>query len=366
MVEKNVVSWSSMVDGYCKNGRVSEARKLFDMMEESRNEFTWCAMINGYMRAGHFEDGFQLLMGMRREGHVRIEPTVVTAILESCGRIAGRLEEAYELFEKAEAKDSVSWTTMITGFSSKGLTAKCIDLFNKMNAHDDVAWTASRFVNNKEYEDAICWFIKMLRNAIKPNPLTLISLFSASAGLASLSHGLQIHALVLKTVTEHDLSIQNSISSMYSKCGSVNDAYKIFKSVVSFNSIITGFTHNGNREEVLEVFRQLVDEGHKPNDVSFLGVLCACTHVGLVEEGRKYFKSMRTFFKVEPNPDHYACMVDLLGRAGLLDEAINLIESMPFEPHCGIWDALLGASWIHMRLGSCKTCGSIYFRTRTK
>ncbi|KAI3457536.1 hypothetical protein Pfo_014199 [Paulownia fortunei] len=426
MVEKNVVSWSSMVDGYCKNGGVREARKLFDMMEEDRNAFTWCSMIDGYMKVGLFEDGFQLFLRMRREGQVGIEPTILTVIFESCGRIgkykegcqvhglvshlgfefdvflgnsiiamyskfgctnearnffsmmsekdivswnsliygyvqAGRLEEALELFEKMDSKDSVSWTTLITGFSNKGLTEKCIKLFNKMPERDDVAWTAliSGFVNNGEHEEAICWFVQMIRNAIRPNPLALSSLLSASASLAFFSLGLQMHAFVCKMDMEHDLSIQNSLVSMYSKCGIVNDSYMIFESIttpniVSFNSMITGFAHNGLGGEALKLFRQLVDEGQEPNEVTFLGVLSACTHVGLVDEGWQYFKSMRNFFKVEPGPDHYACMVDLLGRAGLFDEALKLIKSMPVEPHSGVWGALLGASRTHMRLDLAK------------
>ncbi|KAL6554311.1 hypothetical protein OROMI_019984 [Orobanche minor] len=426
MVEKNVVSWSSMVDGYCKNGRVGEARKLFDIMEEDRNEFTWCSMIDGYMKVGRFEDGFQLLLGMRREGHVGTGPAVLTVIFESCGRIgkyeegcqvhglasrlgfesdvlmsnciiamysrlgcineaknlfsimseknvvswnaliygyvqAGRLEEAHELFEKMGSKDSASWTTLIMGFCNKGLTEKCIELFDEMPERDDIAWTSlvSGFVNNGEHEEAIRCFVRMNRNAIRPNPLAFSSLLRASASLACFGLGLQIHAFVFKMDIEHTLSIQNSLVSMYSKCGIIDDAHKIFKSIptpdiVSFNSMITGFAHNGSGGLALELFSKLVDEGHEPNDVTFIGVLSACTHVGNVDEGWKYFKSMRTLYKVEPGPDHYACMVDLLGRAGRLDEAIKLIKSMPVEPHSGVWGALLGASRTHMNFGLAK------------
>lgn len=422
MVDMNIVSWSSMVDGYCKNGRVCEARKLFDRMDEKRNEFTWCSMIDGYMKAGNFEDGFQLFLRMRREGQVGIEPTILTVIFESCGRLgrhklgcqvhglashlgfnfdvflgntiiamyskfgcinearklfdmihekdvvswnsliygyvqAGRVGEANELFEKMDSRDSVSWTTLLMGFSNKGSTEKCIELFSKMPERDDVSWTAliSGFVNNGQHEEAIRWFLKMIQNATKPNAVTLSSLLGASASLASFSLGQQLHAFVSKMDVEQDLSIQNSLVSMYTKCGIVNDAHKIFKSIttpniVSFNSMITGFSHNGFGEEALELFRQLVDEGHEPNEVTFLGVLSACAHVGLVEEGWQYFKSMRNIFKVEPAPDHYACMVNLLGRSGLLNEAVKLIQSMPVQPHSGVWGALLGASRSHMRL----------------
>ncbi|KAL2496628.1 Pentatricopeptide repeat-containing protein [Forsythia ovata] len=293
MVEKDVVSWSSMVNGYCKNGRFSEAREFFNVMGEKKNEVTWCAMINGYLKMGCFKDGFNLFLQMRRGGEVGLEPMVVTAIFEACGRFgrfeegfqlhglvshmgfefdvfmcnsiitmysrfscmnaarnmfntmnrkdlvswnslingyvqAGELEEAYQLFEKMEAKDLVSWTTMITGFSNKGLTENCIDLFNRMPERDDIAWTAliSGFVNNGDHEKAVYWFIQMLRNAVRPNPLTLSGVLSASAGLAILNQGLQVHALVFKMNMELDLSVQNALISMYSKCGSLEDAYR--------------------------------------------------------------------------------------------------------------------------------------------
>lgn len=422
MTEKNVVSWSLMVDGFCKRGRVDEAREFFDLMEERKNEFTWCCMVDGYMKKGCFEDGFSLFLQMRREGEVGIEPTILTVVFESCGRIgrfregwqvhgllsrlgfeydvflgnsviamyskfgfvnearslfdmmsekdvvswnsllygyvqAGMLEEANEIFSKMDSKDPVSWTTLITGFSSRGMTGECSALFSKMPKPDDVAWTAliSAFVNNEEHEEAFRRFSQMICDGIMPNPLTLSSLLSASANLASLNLGLQIQDFAIKLVMEHDLSIQNALVSMYSKCGSVEDAYKIFKSmtspnIVSFNSMIMGFAHNGYGEEALGLFTQLVDAGHIPTKVTLLGVLSACTHAGLVEEGRHHFKSMRDLFKLDPGPDHYACMVDLLGRAGLLDEALNLIKTMPVEPHAGVWGALLGASRAHMRV----------------
>ncbi|KAI5662233.1 hypothetical protein M9H77_21556 [Catharanthus roseus] len=425
MDKKDVVSWSSMVDGYCKHGRVSVARELFDLMSE-RNEVTWSAMINGYMKMGNFEDGLDMFLKMRREGLVSIEPTIVTIILEACGRfdrykegcqvhglvlhlgfnfdvylgnsvitmysrfgcldaarsvfdsmlqkdiitwnslIAGyvqarSLEEAHKLFERAPEKDVVSWTTMITGYSDKGLTESCVNLFNLMPVKDDISWTAliSAFVNNGEYEEAICWFIHMLYNAVRPNGLTLSAVFSASAGLALLNQGRQVHSHVIKRNMESDLAVQNSLVSMYSKCGNVDCAYEIFCSItlpniVSFNSMITGFAQNGYGKEALSLFDQTLDKGLEPTEITFLGVLSACAHVGLVEEGTNFFSSMRTLYHIEPGPDHYACMVDLLGRAGLLERAISLINSMPFEPHSGVWGALLSASRIHLCLDLAK------------
>ncbi|XP_060209425.1 pentatricopeptide repeat-containing protein At1g53600, mitochondrial [Lycium barbarum] len=425
MVKKDIVSCSALIDGYSKNGRVIEARGLFDTMKE-RNEVTWGAMIDGYMKNCCFEDGFDLFLRMRRQSDVRLQPTMLTIVLEACGRFsrhrqgyqvhglvsrlgfefdvflgnslitmysrfgcvdaaksvfdsmlrkdviswnslisafvqAGNLEEGYELFKRAPEKDVVSWTAMITGFSEKGLTEKCVDLFKMIPEKDDVAWTAliSSFVNKGEYEEAFRWFIKMLRSSVRPNPLTLSSMLSASAGMAMLNQGLQIHARVLKMDMEFNLSIQSSLISMYSKCGSLDDAYRIFKfinfpNIVSFNAMITGFAQNGYAKEALKLFHQLQNEGEQPNSITFLGVLSACMHAGLVEEGWNYFKSMRSLYNIEPEPDHYTSMVDILGRAGLLDEAVNLINSMPCKTHSGVWGALLSASKTHLRLDLAK------------
>lgn len=425
MVRKDIVSCSAMIDGYSKNGRVIEARELFDTMKE-RNEVTWGAMIDGYMKVCCFEDGFDLFLRMRREDDVRLAPTILTIILEACGRFskhqqgyqvhglvsrlgfefdvflgnslitmyarfgcvdaakgvfdsmlrkdviswnslisafvqAGNLEEGYELFKRAPEKDVVSWTAMITGFSEKGLTEICVELFKMIPEKDDVAWKAliSSFVNKGEYEEAFRWFVKMLQSAVRPNPLTLSSMLSASAGMAMLNQGLQIHALVLKMDMELDLSIQSSLISMYSKSGSLDDAYRIFKfinfpNIVSFNAMITGFAQNGRGKEALMLFDQLQNEGEQPNGITFLGVLSACMHAGLVEEGWNYFKSMRSLYNIEPEPDHYTSMVDILGRAGFLDEAVNLINSMPFKTHSGVWGALLRASKTHLRIDLAK------------
>lgn len=425
MDKKDVVSWSSMINGYCKYGGVNEAREIFDLMPE-RNEVTWSVMLNGYMKMDKFEDGFDMFLRMRRESVVKLEPTILTIILEACGRFsrygegcqvhglvlhlgfdfdtflgnsvitmycrfgfidiarvmfdtmlwkdlvtwnsliagyvqAGNVEEAYELFERAPEKDAVSWTTMITGYCDRGLTEKCIELFKMMPEKDDVSWTAliSAFIKNEEYEKAISWFFMMLRNGTRPNVVTFSSVLSASAALALLNQGVQLHAHVIKRDMETDLSIQNSLVSMYSKCGSLDSSCRIFKSIivpniVSFNSMITGLAQNGLGKEAIKLFEQILDKGLKPTEITFLGVLSACTHIGLVEEGWNFFSSMKSLYGIDPGPDHYACMVDLLGRAGFLDRAMNLINSMPFEPHSGVWGALLSASRTHRRLDLAK------------
>ncbi|KAI3803546.1 hypothetical protein L1987_31702 [Smallanthus sonchifolius] len=388
--ERNVVTWTAMIDGYIKTMCFEEGFALFlQMRRESEIELvsnTLTVVFEGCGRFDRYKEGLQihaLVMLMGFDFDTFLGNSVITMYcrlgdLDAAVKLfnmmekkdtvswnaliggyiqAENIEEAYKHFNTMLHKDVYSWTTMITGFGNKGLTEKSMELFNIMPCKDDIAWTAliSGFASNGEYEDSIHWFIQMLQLAVKPNALTFSSVLSSSASLAVLNQGLQIHTHVLKTGMEFDLSVQNSLVSFYAKCGCVNDAYKLFDSVnipnaVSYNSMINGFAQNGYAKEALDLFIKMEENGVDPNGITFLGVLSACTHVGLVAEGRKYFKSMRSFYKIEPSLDHYACMVDLLGRAGFLDEAYDFINSMPFEPHSGVWGALLGASRTHFRL----------------
>ncbi|XP_059661369.1 pentatricopeptide repeat-containing protein At1g53600, mitochondrial-like [Cornus florida] len=401
MPERNVVSWTAMINGYLKIGCFEDGFGLFLQMRREGivriNSTTLTIIFEACGNLGRYREGIQMhgmilpvgfnfdvflgnsMMNMYsrfdcidaaiRIFHMMSRKDVVSWNSIIAGYVqAGEIEEAYELFNKMPEKDVVSWTTMITGFSNKGWTGKSVELFKSMTEKDDIAWTAviSGFVNNEEYEEAIRWFIQMLQTAIRPNPLTLSSVLSASASMATLNQGLQLHAHVVKMDTEFDLSIQNSLIAMYSKCGNVDDAYKVFinvsaPNVISFNSMITGFAQNGLGKEALKLFNEMQNKGQEPNQITFLGVLSACTHVGLVDEGWHYFKSMKSSYETEPGPDHYACMVDLLGRAGLLDEAINLIKSMPIKPHSGVWGALLGASSTHLRLDLAKLAAERLF-----
>ncbi|KAL7598800.1 hypothetical protein Lser_V15G25008 [Lactuca serriola] len=390
--DKNVITYTAMIDGYMKNTDFEEGFSLFLQMRHENGiklvSNTLTVVFEGCGRFDRYKEGLQvhalvMLMGFNFDtflGNSTItmysrfgdsdsalklfnimetKDTVSWNSLISGYIQSENLNEAYKHFKMMPQKDVYSWTTMITGLSSKGHTEKSVELFKMMphSQKDDITWTAliSGFVSNQEHEESIRWFVQMLHTQIKPNPLTFSSVLSSSASLATLNQGLQIHSLVVKTGMESDLSVQNSLVSFYAKCGCVDDAYNTFHSittpnVVSYNSMINGFAQNGYGEKAISLFKEMEEKNMEPNDVTFLGVLSACTHVGLVEKGQGYFNSMKCLYKIEPNPDHYACMVDLLGRAGFVDEAFDFINSMPFEPHSGVWGALLGASRSHFRL----------------
>ncbi|XP_065869735.1 pentatricopeptide repeat-containing protein At1g53600, mitochondrial [Euphorbia lathyris] len=388
---RNVVTWTCMIDGYINVDSFDDAFCLFLSMRRETdvavNPTTLTIIFDACGEFGRFREamqlhGFVIHMGFEFDTYLG---NSMIAMLCRFGNLAGanqifqtmnqkdvvswnsmiagyvhydEIEEAYRLFKDMPRKDLVSWTSVIAGLFSKGMIQKGSQMFIMMPDKDDIAWTAviSGFVSNGEYEKAFRWFIQMLKESVKPNSMTLSSVLTASAGLATLNQGLQIHAHVVKMEMQFDLSIQNSLISMYSKCGNVAEAYQVFSNisapnVISFNSMINGLSQNGHGSEALNLFSQMQ---WKPNEITFLGILSACSHEGLVEEGRRYFNIMKSVYKIEAGVDHYGCMVDLLGRAGLLDEAVDLIKSMPFEGHAGVWGAILGASRIHFRLDLAK------------
>ncbi|KAJ8420350.1 hypothetical protein Cgig2_016210 [Carnegiea gigantea] len=381
--EKNVVSWTVMINGYMKTGNFEDGCLLFLSMKQEAvrvNPRTLTSIVEACTSNQRYREGCQfhgLVSRLGFESDVILTNSIISmygkfGCLEAANRLfqsmkgrdivswnsliasyvqADKMDEAYDLFQIMPKRDIISWTTMIGGFSQKGDVAKSINLFNLMPQKDDIAWTAiiSGLVNNEKFSEAIWWYSWMTQRSFRPNVLTLSSVISAASGLANLFEGLQLHSHVVKMHMEHDLSVQNSLVSMYSKCGNISDAYRVFKTisspnVVSFNSMIMGFAYHGLGQESLNLFNRMQMDGQKPNEISFLGVLSACSHIGSVAEGQEFFKSMRSDYHIEPSSDHYACMIDLLGRAGLLDQAVDLILSMPFEPHAGAWGALLNAS----------------------
>lgn len=390
MPDRNVVTWTTMIDGYMKNEKFKQGFELFLKMRRERtvevNSTTLTVMFEACGSFDGYEEGIQmhgLVSCIGLEYDAFLLNCIITmycrfGCIHAASKIfymmsmkdivswnsllsgyvqCNNIEEALNLFERMPEKNVISWTNIISGFFSKGLIERAIQLFMITPQKDSILWTAviSGLVTNEEYEEAFCWFTEMLRKSIRVNPLTLSSMLSATSGLATLNQGQQIHAFALKMDMEFDLPIQNALVSVYAKCGNVVDACKSFMNIsspntISYNSMITGFAQNGFAKEALNLFYKMENEGCEPNPVTFLGVLSACAHAGLVEEGWKHFKFMKSLYNIEPGPDHYACMVDLLGRAGFLDTAMELIHSMPFEPHPGVWGALLGASRIHLRL----------------
>ncbi|XP_058086024.1 putative pentatricopeptide repeat-containing protein At5g37570 [Magnolia sinica] len=312
--ESDMVTWNSMVDGYAKNGRIDDARQIFDEMPE-RDVVSWNAMIAGYAATGD-------------------------------------LKSAKELFGAMPVRDVVSWNSMIDGYAKIGEASLARELFDQMPDRNVVTWNTmlALCVRSKDYRECLRLFdMMMVEGETEPNEATLVSVLTACANLGMLDRGKWVHSYLRENrKIEHDVLLLTALLTMYAKCGDMDSAREIFekmpeRSVVSWNSMIMGYAMHGHGEKALEVFLEMEKRGLMPNDVTFICVLCACAHGGMVLEGWWYFDLMRRVYKIEPKVEHYGCMVDLLSRAGLLRDSEELIKKMPMEPAPALWGALLSA-----------------------
>ncbi|ESW31026.1 hypothetical protein PHAVU_002G202800 [Phaseolus vulgaris] len=313
---RNVISWNSMMMSYVKAGDIVSARELFDRMVE-RDTCSWNTVISGYVQISN-------------------------------------MDEASKLFREMPSPDVLSWNSIVTGFAQNGNLNLAKDFFEKMPHKNLISWNTliAGYEKNEDYKGAVRLFSQMQLEGERPDKHTLSSVISVCTGLVDLYLGKQIHQLVTKTVLP-DSPINNSLITMYSRCGAIVDAsavfdeIKLYKDVITWNAMIGGYASHGLAAEALELFNLMKRLKIHPTYITFIAVLNACAHAGLVEEGRRQFKSMVTDYGIEPRVEHFASLVDILGRQGQLKEAIHLINTMPLKPDKAVWGALLGACRIH-------------------
>lgn len=444
---------SSLLNMYCKQGCVLDARKVFDRMPV-RNSVSWSAMISGYAVLKSGEEAFALFKLMLEEGQCDVNEFVLTSVLSALsapGFLAmGRqvhsfaiangwvsslsvenslitlyakcniMEDALLMFQLSANKSSITWSAMITGYAQNGdskmalhlfphmqiagfmpteftfvgvlnacsdmaslvegkqthtflikvgfelqsyVKSALVDMYAKCGCIDDarkgfdelkdadiVLWTSmiGGYVQNGEHEEALALYGMMRRENILPTSLTLATALRACASLAAVEQGKQIHACSVKFGFSLGIPIGSALSTMYAKCGYLTDCSLVFgrmpqRDVVAWNSIISGFSQNGRGIDALNLFEEMKKEGTEPDHVTFVNLLSACSHVGLVECGWSYLRSMLDDYGLVPQMEHYACMVDILSRAGLLKEAKNFIESVPVDHGACLWQIMLGA-----------------------
>ncbi|KAL6178425.1 hypothetical protein ACLB2K_049943 [Fragaria x ananassa] len=319
MPVKDIASWNTMISGFAQNGEMREAQKLFLLMPE-KNSVSWSALVSGYVKCGD-------------------------------------LDSAVKWFELAPVKSVVAWTAMVTGYMKFGKIGVAEMLFREMPEKNLVTWNAmvAGYVENCRAEEGLKLFRKMIGYGVRPNSSSLSSALLGCSNLSALQMGRQVHQLLYKSELFNGTTSGTALVSMYCKCGNLEDAWKFFiemtrKDVVTWNAMIAGYAHHGEGLKALSLFDQMRNEGVKPDWITFVSVLMACNHAGLVDLGVQYFDTMAPEYQVEAKPEHFTCMVDLLGRAGKLVEAVELIKKMPFEPHSAIFGTLLGACRVHKNL----------------
>ncbi|GAV77501.1 LOW QUALITY PROTEIN: PPR domain-containing protein/PPR_2 domain-containing protein, partial [Cephalotus follicularis] len=312
MPRRDCVSWNTMISGYARNGRMDEALLLFNSIHE-RNVVSWNAMVTRIFHNGD----------------------VAHAIVSD-------MEEASKLFHPMPNPDTPSWNSMISRFAHMSSLEVARTFFERMPQRNLYSWNSmiAGHEKNEDYEGTIKLFTQMQVEGEKPG----------NAGLMDLHLGMQIHLLVTKKVTPY-VPINNSLITMYSRCGPISEARTTFdemqlqKDVIS-NAMIGGYASHGFAAEALELFELMTRIRLHPTYITFIAILNSCVQEGLVDEGRRHFRSMVSEYGIMPRVEHFASLVDLLGLHGKLDEAMELINSMPYVPDKAV-GALLGTCRVH-------------------
>ncbi|KAM7484571.1 hypothetical protein LguiA_000580 [Lonicera macranthoides] len=313
MTVRNVVAWTSMINGYISCSDVVTARRLFDLAPE-RDIVLWNTMVTGYI---------------------------------GCGDMIA----AKKLFDVMPNRDLMSWNTMLNGYANNADVDGCKKLFEEMPQRNIFSWNGliGGYAYNGRCFEILGAFKRMVNVPdVHPNEATLVMVLSACSKLGAFDLGKWVHVYADSNGYKGNMHIGNGLIDMYAKCGMIESAINVFKNMgrkdlISWNTIINGLAVHGHGADALCFFNEMKNAGEKPDGITFLGILCACSHMGLVEEGLNYLDSMINEYSIQPQIEHYGCMVDLLARAGLLEHALSFINNMPMKADSVIWTTLLGA-----------------------
>ncbi|OVA19864.1 Pentatricopeptide repeat [Macleaya cordata] len=390
MEERDVVSWTAILDVYVEMGNLVEARRIFDEMPE-RNEVSWSAMIARYSQNGDAEEALKLFHLMVLDGYkpnISCFSIVLTALasLEALplgtnihGHLikigmeedvfigsslidmyckCGKTEDGRRVFDSLSEKNVVCWNSMASGYSLNGKLEEARELFDRIPKKNTVSWNTmiSGYVQNEQCDKVFEVFDEMLFSGGIPNGSTFSSVLRACASLASLEKGKNLHGKIIKLGIQYEVFMGTALTDMYAKSGDIESSRKVFngmheKNEISWTAMIQGLADNGFGEEALVLFEEIEKTSAMAptvvTELIFLAVLFACSHCGLLEKGFRYFESMERVYGIKPRGKHYTCMVDLLARSGRLNEAEEFIKVMPFQPEVNAWAALLSGCSIY-------------------
>ncbi|KAF3640878.1 putative pentatricopeptide repeat-containing protein [Capsicum annuum] len=346
--DSDVFVGSSLIDLYGKCKEIEYARRIFDGIP-IKNEVTWTAMIVGYVYAGDLSKARKLFDEMP-EKNVGSWNAMIRAFVK-----LGDLVGAKKLFDCMPDKDVVSFTTMIDGYAKAGDMASARFLFDQSSDRDIISWSAliSGYAQNGQPNEAVKIFHEMLLMNVRPDEFIMVSLMCACSQLGRLDLANWVeHYMSQNSFDFNQVHISAALVGMNAKCGNMERAKMLFegmpkRDLISYCSMIQGLSMHGCGSQAVDFFDRMLNEGLVPDDVSLKIILTACSRAELVKEGFRIFNLMTNKYSVKLSPDHYACVVDLLGRSGRLKDAYELIKSMPVEPHAGAWGALLGACKLH-------------------
>ncbi|KAM6600483.1 hypothetical protein CsatA_020092 [Cannabis sativa] len=390
MLEKDELSWTTIITGYVKCNNLAAASEFLDGMTENLG-IVWNAIISGYVHHGRFQEAVQIYRKMLLKG-VSQDDFTYTHVISACanggffqlGRQlhayilrteakstpefslpvsnalvtlyykCGKMDTARKIFNKMSVRDVVSWNAILSGYVDARQIEDAKSFFSEIPERNLLTWTImiSALAQNGYGEEAIKIFNQMRTEGFEPCDYAFAGVVISCAVLGALENGRQLHAQVIHLGHDTSLSAGNALITMYAKCGDFDSAELAFLTMpyvdsVSWNALIAALAQHGRGRQALELFEQMLKEDIQPDRITFLTILSACSHSGLIKEGQHYFDSMLSTYGISPGEDHYARMIDLLCRAGNFSEARNLIDSMPFEPGVAVWESLLSGCRTH-------------------
>lgn len=354
--DRDVVIWNSLMSGYNRSRRFKDSCKLFEEMEVENvkpNSVTIVSVLSACAKLKDLKFGSRVHLVVKEDEPVLRTLAVDNALVDMYAA-CGDMSTAWSLFENMKSRDVITWTSMVTGFANSGGIDRARFLFDRMPQKDFVSWTAmiNGYIQARSFKEALAIFHEMQDSKIHPDEYTMVSLLTACAQLGALEVGEWIRLYMARNKIKIDITVANAFIDMYSKCGCIERAIKIFKMMTkrdkfTWTAMITGLAVNGSGEEALDIFYQMLKTSTRPDEITYIGVLSACTHAGMAEKGRELFSRMIIDHGIMPNVAHYGCLVDLLGRTGHLTEAFQTIKNMPMRPNATVWGALLGACRVY-------------------
>ncbi|XP_031120303.1 pentatricopeptide repeat-containing protein At1g25360-like isoform X2 [Ipomoea triloba] len=390
MTKRDELSWTTIIVGYIRNDNVEAARQVFDGMDE-KLVVAWNAMISGYVHKGLIFEAFELfrqmyLLGIKLDGftysnvlsacadaglflhgkqvhgyivrtettpmehaHVSVNNALIT-LYWKCNRV----DDARKIFDQMFTKDLISWNTILSAYVSAGRINEAKLFFSWMPEKNSLTWTVmiSGCSQNGFGEEGLRLFNEMKLNGFEPCDYAFAGAIASCSVLAALETGRQFHAQIIRCGFDSSLSVGNALITFYGRCGDIDAAQCLFLTMpffdsVSWNAMIAALGQHGHGAHAIKLFEEMLEERISPDSISFLTVLSACSHAGLVKEGQHYFDLMHRVYGISPGEDHYSRLIDLLSRAGRFSEATNVIQTMPYKPGAPIWEALLSGCRLH-------------------
>ncbi|XP_071697810.1 pentatricopeptide repeat-containing protein At3g16610 [Rutidosis leptorrhynchoides] len=353
--DHDVAVGTGLLDMYAKCQGLDYSRRVFDMINV-KNEVTWSAMMSACVDCDSTTEALDLFDHIVRIG-LNISPVILATVIRACASLTdvkrGRWIHGYSI-KLGFVSHLIIGNTLVSFYAKCGIIEDAMRFFSEMELKDTVSFNSiiSGCVQNGDARVAFNMFYRMRSFNIETDMETMIGFFPACSHLAALQHGASGHSYSIMQGFTKSTKVCNAIIDMYSKCGKIEIARTVFdrmnkRDLVSWNVMILGYGIHGLGLEAISLFKRMQMDGFNPDDVTFICLLSACSHSRLVAEGKHWFNAMTEVFLIVPRTEHYLCMVDLLGRAGLLQEAYELVLRMPFKPDVRIWSALLGACRIH-------------------